>query len=152
MLQWQAPEVKGLVSGAGGARLPSADEGLHEVALALSQIGIENQGFKIASRPVGIARRGNFAGKLTAMHPTEFRLELLAALQENGRETTDGLMALVGAEDKGLGYEETKAALDGLLDTDLVVWEAGGENHLWRISTGGRDYLASARKQATRAN
>lgn len=80
------------------------------------------------------------------MHPTEFRLALLAALQENGRETTNGLMALVGAEDKGLGYEETKAALDGLLDADLVVWEAGGENHLWRISVGGRDYLASARK------
>ncbi|HEY5053374.1 MAG TPA: hypothetical protein VII45_08190, partial [Solirubrobacterales bacterium] len=68
------------------------------------------------------------------MNPTEFRLELLAALEESGRQTTDGLMALVGAEDKGLGFEETKAALDGLLEADLVVWEAGGEDHLWRIS------------------
>lgn len=80
------------------------------------------------------------------MNPTEFRLELLAALEENGRETTDRLMALVGAEEKGLGYEETKAALDGLLQADLVIWEAGGENHLWRISPSGRDYLASARE------
>jgi len=80
------------------------------------------------------------------MNPMEFRLELLAALEENGRETTDGLMALVGAEEKGLGFEETKAALDGLLEADLVVWEAGGENHMWRISLGGRDYLASSRQ------
>lgn len=49
---------------------------------------------------------------------------------------TDGLMALVGAEEKGLGFEETKAALDELLEADLVVWEAGGENHMWRISSG----------------
>jgi hypothetical protein len=80
------------------------------------------------------------------MDPTEFRLELLAALEENGRQTTDGLMALVDAEEKGLGFEETKAALDGLLEADLVVWEAGGENHLWRIGPSGRDYLASARE------
>ena len=80
------------------------------------------------------------------MHSTQFRLELLAALEENGRETTDGLMALVGTEEKGLGFVETKAALDGLLEADLVVWEAGGENHMWRISSGGRDYLASARE------
>jgi hypothetical protein len=80
------------------------------------------------------------------MNPTEFRLELLAALEENGRETTDGLMGLVGAEEKGLGFEETKAALDGLLEADLVVWEAGGENHPWRISPGGRAYLASSRE------
>jgi hypothetical protein len=79
------------------------------------------------------------------MNPTVFRLELLAALEENGRQTTDGVMALVGTEEKGLGFEETKAALDGLLEADLVIWEAGGENHLWRISTGGHDYLASAR-------
>lgn len=71
---------------------------------------------------------------------------MLAALEENGRETTDGLMALVGAEEKGLGFEETKAALDGLLEADLVVWEAGGENHMWRISPSGRDYLASSRE------
>lgn len=29
------------------------------------------------------------------MNPTEFRLELLAALEENGRETTDGLPRLI---------------------------------------------------------
>jgi len=80
------------------------------------------------------------------MNPTEFRLELLAALEENGRETTDGLMGLVDAEEKGLGFTETKAALDGLLEADLVVWEAGGENHMWRISPNGRDYLASSRE------
>jgi len=80
------------------------------------------------------------------MNPTEFRLELLAALEENGRETTNGLIALVGAEGKGLGFEETKAALDGLLEAELIVWEAGGENHMWRISPGGRDYLASSRE------
>jgi hypothetical protein len=80
------------------------------------------------------------------MNPTEFRLELLAALEENGRETTDGLMGLVDAEEKGLGFEETKGALDGLLEADLVVWEAGGENHMWRISLSGHDYLASSRE------
>jgi len=49
-------------------------------------------------------------------------------------------------EMKGLGFEEAKVALDGLLEADLVVWEAGGENHIWRISSGGRDYLTSSRE------
>jgi hypothetical protein len=44
---------------------------------------------------------------------------------------------------KGIGYERRpRLPLDGLLEADLV-WEAGGENHLWRISLSGRDYLAS---------
>jgi ketosteroid isomerase-like protein len=50
-----------------------------------------------------------------------------------------------GRHDQGLGHEETKAALDGLLDADLVVWEAGGTDHLWRISPRGRDLLSRAR-------
>lgn len=53
-------------------------------------------------RSADIARSRIPAGTLAVMNPTEFRLELLAALEENGRETTDGLIALVGAEEKGL--------------------------------------------------
>ncbi|HEX5034445.1 MAG TPA: hypothetical protein VFW62_08205, partial [bacterium] len=82
---------------------------------------------------------------LMAMNPTQFRLDLMAAMDENGRSTTEELMGYVKAEELGLGYEETKAALDGLLEGDLIVWEAGGEHHLWRLSPQGRDYLATAR-------
>ena len=77
------------------------------------------------------------------MDPGDYRARLLAALEENGRQTTDALIDAVG-EEQGLGYEETKAALDGLADADLVVWEAGGTDHLWRISPHGRDFLSRA--------
>lgn len=75
---------------------------------------------------------------------TEFRLVLLLTLYENGRQSTNGVAELAGAEKHGYSADETKAALDGLLEAGLVVWEAGGEDHLWRISPHGRDYLATA--------
>jgi hypothetical protein len=85
------------------------------------------------------------ACKPVSMGVAKFRLDLLRAFADNpGRHTTEDVGKLVGADERGLGYDEIKGVLDGLLDARLVVWEAGGE-HLWRISAQGRDHLASAR-------
>lgn len=82
---------------------------------------------------------------LVVMNITQFRLDLLQALYEDGRQETEDLARLVKADDLGLQVGDVKSALDGLLEANLVIWEAGGDVHLWRISPQGRDYLAAAR-------
>ena len=74
----------------------------------------------------------------------EFRLDLLQALHDHpGAQFTEDIARFVDAEGRGIPLDEVKHALDGLVDADLVVWEARGD-HAWRISPAGRDYLASA--------
>ena len=72
----------------------------------------------------------------------KLRIDLRRALAENrGARTLDEICDFVDAPGRAIGPGEVKAALDGLVEADQVVWEARGEA-TWRLSPQGQDAAA----------
>lgn len=72
----------------------------------------------------------------------------MAALYENGRQSTDDLCQLIGADDRGLGFDVVEAALEGLVDADKLRAESSPEDRLWTLSGQGRLYFEQIRVRA----
>lgn len=79
------------------------------------------------------------------MDINQLRLDLIAVRYENGRQSSDDLLSLIDADERGLGYDVIEAALQGLVDANKVRAESTEDDRLWSVTGQGRLYLDQVR-------